>query len=66
MTILVGMCIAINGYVYKVLEKSNGVYALEQTVIAFEEERKLIQLWRIDYVDKHAKLPKRSKGFPCL
>ena len=51
----VGMCIAMNGYYYKVIEVGYGVYNLQQTIVVFEEERPFTENYKISYIDTHAK-----------
>ena len=51
---LIGACLLINGYNYKVVGYGRGTYILEQKVIVFEERRAYTEQWRKEWVNINA------------
>ncbi len=59
-SLLIGTCILLNGYQYKIFDFSSTTYTLSQEVIVFEQKRIFFDMYKISYINKEAKLCKEK------
>lgn len=52
---LVGTCILMNHYNYRIVEVKQNVYLLQQSVTLFEETRSYKEYWKQSWINAHAK-----------
>lgn len=52
---MVGTCILMHGYQYKIVDAEKEVFLLEQRVVVFEEQRTYREYWKKEWIEKHSK-----------